>query len=400
MGQPLTNIRVLELGHVFQGPYCGTLLSYLGADVVKVEPPAGESLRARSTESDPSARMPPEFQWMNPSKRGITLDLKSEGGRDVFETAVSEADVLVENFSSGAMDRLGLGYDRLSEINPRLVYGHGSGYGSDGPYRNFAAYDGTIQAMAGIMETTGFPDGPPVKTGPSLVDILGATHLAAGILAALFQREVTGEGQYVESSMFESVVPSLGSQMAAYVRESDVPPRVGNQHPGLDMAPFNLYEVEDGSVLLICMTDSQWEQLVGLMGREGILEKEEYATPSRRADHRGEIDKIVQDWLGDKRKREVVEILSAENIPCAYIQTIPEIASDEHLRERGMLNELENQSDEGKQTVLVPGCPIHFEGERPSIEPAPILGEHTRSVLAELGYSEGEIDELAADGAL
>lgn len=399
MDRPLAGIRVLELGHVFQGPYCGTLLSYLGADVVKVEPPTGESLRARSTEADPADRIPIEFQWMNPTKRGITLDLKFEGGRDVFETAVAETDVLVENFSTGAMERLGLGYATLSEINPGLVYGHASAYGSDGPYRDFAAYDATIQAMVGIMETTGFPDGPPVKIGPSLVDILGATHLAAGILAALFQREFTGEGQYVESSLFEAVVPGLGSQLAAWIREDDVPPRVGNQHPGLDMAPFNLYEVADGSVLIVCMTNPQWERLVSLMDREELIDREGWETPSARAEHRAEIDEIVQKWVADREKRAVVEALSAENIPSAYIQTVPEVATDEHLHHRGMLNELDNRSAVGKDQVLVPGCPIHLESERPAVTPAPELGEDTRAVLAELGYSPAEIDDLARQGA-
>ena len=395
MDQPLSGVRVLDLGQIYQGGYCGLVLAYMGADVVKVEPPWGENVRTRS-EDGKSA----QFQYLNPNKRGITLNLKSAEGQAVLLDLVEEADILLENFSTGKMDELGLGYERLSEVNPGLVYAHGSGYGDDGPYADYPAMDLTVQAMSGVMHTTGFTGQPPTKTGPAFADFMGAIHLVAGITTALYQRERTGEGQYVEVGMFDTIFPTMASPVAAWVSEKGTPPRTGNQHSGLSIAPYNAYEVDDGYVAIICIAERQWENLADLMGREDLV-CERLSSKARRANHREEIDGAIEEWLQGQSKDEVVDQLLDANVPCAPVRTIEELVDDPHLRHRGMLNYLENQTD-GREEIPVPGLPIKFSGsEDPDVEAAPLLGEHTEEVLSEiLGYDSERIAHLRERDAL
>jgi crotonobetainyl-CoA:carnitine CoA-transferase CaiB-like acyl-CoA transferase len=390
MNGPLAGVRVLDLGQIYQGGYCGLLLSYLGADVVKVEPPWGENVRTRSEDG-----YPPQFQYLNASKRGIALDLKAEAGREALERLVEKADVLLENFATGKMADLGVGYERLREVNPELVYAHGSGYGDTGPYAEHPAMDLTVQAMSGVMETTGFPDGPPVKAGPAVCDFVGATHLAVGILGALFRREATGEGDYVEVGMFDCMYPTLASPVAAWVSESDAPPRTGNRHSGLSIAPYNAYEVEDGHVAIICIAEHHWESLARVMGREDLIGREGYTSKVERARRIDEVDAVIEAWLEGLTKAEVVETLLEVDVPCAPVRTVPEIVDDPHLRERGMLHYLPNPG-EGREETPVPGMPIRFAGsEPPEVSRAPSLGEHTETVLREVaGYTDAEIERL------
>ena len=393
MNRPLEGVRVLDLGQIYQGGYCGLLLSYLGADVVKVEPPWGENVRTRSEDG-----YPPQFQYLNASKRGITLDLKSDGGREALERLAEKADVLFENFATGKMAELGVGYDRLSEVNPELVYAHGSGYGDTGPYAEYPAMDLTVQAMSGVMETTGFPDGPPVKAGPAVCDFAGATHLALGVMGALFRRERTGKGDYVEVGMFDCIYPTLASPVAAWVDRSDAPARTGNRHSGLSIAPYNAYEVEDGHVAIICIAERHWESLAKVMDREDLVGREGWTSKVERARRIEEVDAAVEAWLDGRAKDEVVETLLAANVPCAPIRTVPEVVDDPHLRERGMLHYLPNPG-EGRAETPVPGMPIKFaNSDSPEVSPAPSLGEHTEEVLTEVaGYSESELDRLKVE---
>ena len=395
MPQPLDGVRVLDLGQIYQGGYSGLLLSYLGADVVKVEPPWGENVRTRSEDGKP-----PQFQFLNATKRGITLNLKSEHGTQTLLELVEEADVLLENFARGKMDDLGVGYETLSDANPELIYAHGSGYGDDGPYADYPAMDLTVQAMSGVMNTTGFPDQPPVKAGPAICDFMGALHLVVGIVGALYQRESTGEGQYVEVGMFDTMFPTLASPVSSLVDQNDAPSRTGNKHSGLAIAPYNSYEVADGHVTIICIAERHWESLTEVIGRPELADVEKYSSKAKRAQHIDEVDGYIDEWLEGKRKAEVMDVLLDAGVPSAPVQTVEEIVEDPHLEHRNMIERLPNQTD-GLDEIPVPGMPIKFsEADEPEIVRAPFLGEHTDEVLSELlGYSESEIETLREQDA-
>lgn len=393
MDRPLRGYRVLDLGQIYQGPYCGMLLSYLGADVIKVEPPWGENVRSRSEDG-----RPPQVQLLNPNKRGITLNLKAEEGKQALKDLVAESDVLIENFASGKMAELGLGYDDLRAVNPGLVYGHASGYGDDGPYAEYPAMDLTVQAMSGVMHTTGFPDAPPVKAGPAICDFLGGVHLVTGVVSALLQRERSGEGQYLDVGMFDCMYPTLASPLASLVSEQETPPRTGNRHSGLAISPYNAYEVEDGYVVIICIAERHWEQLAETMGRADLIGDDRYASKVDRARHNDEIDAMIESWLEGRTKAEVVDTLLERNVPCAPVTAVDELLDDPHLDARQMIAELPNQGESGRPTVPVPGMPIKLSGsDPPETTAAPLLGEHTEEVLREVaGYGADDIETLRA----
>lgn len=386
--QALDGIEVLDLGQIYNGPYCSLLLSYLGANVTKIEPPHGEPLRARVEEGEP-----PELVMLNSNKKGITLNLKTERGKELFEDLVRDADVLVENFAVDTMERLGLGYDTLKEINPELIYAHGSGFGEDGPYRKYPAMDLTIQAIGGIMEVTGFPDGPPVKAGVAVGDFMGGIHLAAGILTALYQRELTGEGQFVEVSMHDAIYPTLMSPLGAFFNEDDVPPRTGNRHSGLAQSPYNVYETTDGYVAIFGVTNEHWRSLLDVIGRPDLKDDPRFENNYKRARNSDEVDSMVQEWTEQRERDEIVDILLEAGVPCGPVKELPEVADDPHLKARDMINEIDhpNYGD-----ISVPGLPIRLEdSDLPDIEPSPEKGSDNEEVFGErLGLSPDEIEEL------
>lgn len=390
----LNDVRVVDLGQIYLGGYCGLLLTHLGAEVIKVEPPWGENVRTRSED-----RKPVQYQFLNANRKSVTLDLKTVAGKEALRELVAESDVLIENYSSGTMDELNVGYDNLSSTNPELVYAHGSGYGDTGPYSEYPAMDLTIQAMSGVMHTTGFPEQSPVKAGPAICDFLGGAHLFAGVLGALYQRERTGEGQYVDVGMFDCMYPTLASAITAHVTETDLAPRTGNHHSGYQISPYNSYEVEDGHVVVLCITEQHWNRLTVLMGRSELADDERFSSKTARADNMDRVDELLQEWLCDKRKDDVVDVLLEEGIPCAPVKTVEELVEDPHLEHRQMLSRLPNQST-GQRPVPVPGTPIKFsESTPPDPVQAPTLGEHTEEVMAEVaGYTREEIEELQENG--
>ncbi|MEB2359154.1 CaiB/BaiF CoA transferase family protein [Bacillus sp. MM09(2025)] len=394
MNKALEGITVLDLGQIYNGPYCSLMLAFQGAKVIKVEPLKGENLRVRR-KGDCH-----ELLMLNSNKYGVSIDLKTDQGKEIFLDLVQKSDVLVENFSLGAMDRLGLGYDVLKEVNPRLIYASGKGYGLSGPYAKRPAMDLTVQAMAGVMATTGFADKPPVKAGPAICDFLGGIHLFGGITTALYQRTITGKGQLVEVSMHDSVYPTLASALGAYYSQGEkFSERTGNQHSGMATAPYNVYETKDGYIAILCVADRQWRSLLTVIDREDLLDDKRFETNIDRSAHTLIVDDIVSSWTTKRNKNEIAELFIEANIPHSPVQTIDEVANDPHLIEREMIREV-SHAVEGN--IKVPGSPIRLsDSPLEKVLPAPIIGEHTEEVLKDLlGYSDEQLEIFNHEGII
>lgn len=388
MNKPLDGIRVLDLGQIFMGPYAGFILAGLGAEVIKIEPPGGETIRSRSDDNHP-----PAYYFYNGGKKDIVLNLKSDEGVDLFKDLVGKSDVIIENFKPGTMESLGLGYETLRKVNPQIIYAHGSGYGDYGPDSDAPAMDLAIQARGGIMETTGFPDSPPVRTGPAVADILGGIHLVTGILGALYKRTETGEGACVDVGMLDCIYPTLASPMTAALRGAEKPHRFGNRHAGGSISPYNAYQSADGYVVIMCVTDKQWEKLAAAMDRAELINDERFVTKVSRAQNVDLIDEYISEWVKDQTREEILSVLSELDVPCAPVQDIQEVTSDTQLLARGMINPVQTHGSDWDE-VPAPGNPIQYDGEESrSIPSAPELGEHTDKVLEELaGRTSEEIN--------
>jgi CoA:oxalate CoA-transferase len=387
---PLDGVVVLDLGQIYNGPYATLLLALGGAEVIKVEPRHGENLRGRTQSAGAGA----PFVMLNSNKRGVTLNLREPRGVELLLELSDRADVLVENFRPGVTDRLGIGADVVRARNPRLIYASGSGFGNSGPYRDFAAMDLTVQAMAGVMSITGYPDQPPVKAGPALCDFFGGIHLYGAILTALYDRERTGEGRQVEASMFESVYPSLMSSLGLYFGSGgDVPMRTGNRHAGLAEAPYNVYPASDGYVAIICVSDAHWVGLAELIGRAELATDPGFATRRARAERMDEVDELVGAFTVQHERDPLCAVLRENRVPCAPVRDLGEVVADPQLRDRGMLQEIDHP-EFGK--MVVPHSPLRFTGEaRTPIEPSPGLGQHNDEVFGGLlGLSADELEEL------
>lgn len=393
---PLEGIKVLDLGQIYNGPYAGFLLAHAGADVVKIEPPDGEALRKRGG----GLGLPLSFAMLNTNKRGIALNLKDARGTALLIELAKQADVLLENFAPGAMDRLGVGPDVLMRANPRLVYASGTGYGLSGPDRDNLAMDLTVQAVGGVMSINGPEDGPPLKTGLAICDFLGAVHLYSGIVTALYERSVTGKGRLVEVAMQEALYPALASNLASLQRGGWKPPeRRGNRHPTYGSAPYNVYPCKDGYIAIICVRDVHWTNLLDVMGRQDLAAEARFLTQALRAENEDEIDGIVEAWLKDLTKAEATRILKDNRIPAAPVRDLVEVTADRHMHERGMLHDVVHP-DMGK--IVLPTSPLRFAGSpEPELRPEPAIGEHNAAVMADwLGYDARRIEELIEAGVL
>jgi formyl-CoA transferase len=397
MTRALDDVRVLDLTHIYNGPYATLMLALQGAEVIKVEPPrTGENVRRifkvrGSEESYP-------FIMLNSNKKGITLNLKAPRGQELFKELAKQSDVVVENFAVGVMDRLGLGYDVLKQLNPGLIYASSTGFGRSGPYSEYPAYDPIIQAMIGIMSATGFPDNPPVKAGPPILDILGGIHLCAGILAALHLRDRTGEGTLVETSLYDAAIGPLISQFSSHFTNG-VTGRWGNTAPGRVLAPYNCYAAKDGYVLLLVADDVKWRALCRVIGREDLIDDPRFVTNAARAKHFDEIDAIVAEWVAQRSRREVMDQMASADITCGVVQDTPEVLRDPHLRARGTLQDIAHPT---VGTVTVIGSPLRLNGEPPTVDsPSPTLGQHNELIYGKLlGLSAREIATLHEQGVI
>jgi crotonobetainyl-CoA:carnitine CoA-transferase CaiB-like acyl-CoA transferase len=391
----LEGIRVLCVGQFYMAPYSSLLLARMGADVIKIESPNGDPYRYLPTSTGFGNSV--QFNLMNAGKRLMRLDLRSPEGRDVFLQLVRKADVVVQNLAPGAMDRLELGYETLRKENPRIIMASGSGFGSSGPYANDTAMDLTIQARTAVMSTTGFTEGEPVRTGPSVVDLMGGTHLAVGILAALMQRERTGEGQEVEVALQDAIVPALSSNIAAFLSGSDSPERTGNRHGGLAVAPYNAYEAANGWVTILCPSQSHWESLKAVMADQRA-EDSRLQDMTGRSTHIDLVDKLVGEWTRGLPKEEIFKLLQVEGIPCAPVVTLPELLEDPHFRQRNMLRSVHEDGGTWHawaSPVLLSASPM-VEPTRPGE-----LGTDTDTILHdELGLQADDIRALRAAKAI
>lgn len=391
---PLAGIRVLDLTQIYNGPYATFLMAMGGADVIKVEPPKGEFLRRRDARS--GAGVP--FAMLNANKRSVSLNLKSERGRELFLELARSADVVAENYAPGVMDRLGLGYEALRAVNPRIIFASGSGYGLDGPYRNYPAMDLTVQAMSGVMSVTGFSENSPVKSGAALCDFFGGVHLYGAIVTALLRRERTGVGAQLDVAMLEAVYPSLASSIGmTYGERDDIPLRTGNRHGGLSLCPYNVYPTRDGFIAIICNNDNHWLSLLGAMGRDDLKDSPETATMRDRVRRMAEIDEMIGAWTSTHDKQPLFEHLITYRVPAAPVRDLPEVLRDRHMHERGMLLEIDHP-EYGPITVC--RSPLRFVGVPPQdYRPSPAYAEHNDDVFGELlKLGPDEVEALRVQG--
>ena len=394
---PLDGITVIDLTQIYQGPYATFLMAKAGADVIKIEPINGEPSRIRAKVSG-SASLP--MAMLNTNKRGVTLNLKTEGGRKLFKEMIKRADIVVENFAPGVMDRLGVGWSVLHEINPRLIYGTGTGYGLSGPDRDNLAMDVTIQASSGMMSVTGMPDGPPMRAGASIVDFLSGVHLYAGIMTALYERTQTGEGRLVEVAMQDTAYPTLASNLGFTYRGSGaLPPRVGNRHGGLALAPYNVYEASDGHIAVVCVTEPHWHKMLAAMGREDLQDDPRFSTNKARVENLAQTDEVVQHWASSRTRDELVALSKQHGFPAAPVRNLIEVMNDPHMHARGMLEWFEDQ-DLGR--VVLPGSPLMIHGtDRVATVSSPKLGQHNQEIYGQwLGMSDASIEALKKEGTI
>jgi crotonobetainyl-CoA:carnitine CoA-transferase CaiB-like acyl-CoA transferase len=377
--RPLAGTLVLDLGQVYGGPYCSLLLARLGARVLKIEPPAGEPLRAH--DGAPGAADPIGFQLLNGGKESVVLDLKEPDGRAAFLALAGSADVVVENYAPGTTKKLGIDYEAVRELNPRIVYASLKAYSADTPNRDLRGMDLTVQASSGVMSVNGAPDGPPMRCGPSLVDFLGGSHLALAVLAALIERDAVGHGQAVEVSLQDAVIPTLASNIAGWLTDpATAIERTGNRHGGMRESPYNSYETADGWVAILCITDPQWRSLCDVIEREDLRDDETLATALARVARMLELDDAVSAWTRRHSCDEVTAALQAAGVPASRLKTVAQVIEDERSRTEPMIQEIVD--DSGALTYTF-GSPVRLTAH-PPVPPGrvPGLGEHTEAALA------------------
>jgi CoA:oxalate CoA-transferase len=393
---PLSGITVLDLSHIYNGPYATFLMAMAGADVIKVEPLEGENLRSRGGLG--GVAFP--FAMLNSNKRPVTLNLKHPKGKQLFLEMVVKADILIENFSPGVMERLGLDARGLQQINPRLIYGSSSGYGKDGPYRNYPAMDLVMQAMCGVMNSTGFPDQPPVKSGAALCDFFAGIHLFAAVMLALYDRERTGKGRVVEVSMQDATYCSLSSNYGMFFTQGNAAPeRTGNRHGGLGVSPYNAYKTSDGYVVINAPADHHFRAILDVIGRPELKDDSRLTTRPARVQNSELVDGLLESWTRQRTKNEVSELMLAASVPCAPVRNLKEVMTDQNMLARGSLQWVEHP-DFGR--VTLPHSPLVLEGtDRCPIQPSLPLGACNDAVFGKwLGHSEEQLRQLKQEGAI
>lgn len=397
MSSALTGIRVIDLTNNQAGPSCGQMLAWLGADVIKVEEPEKGDVARQSLSDRPDADSL-FFLTFNANKRSLTLNLKSAQGKEVFRRLLTTADVLLENFGPGVLDRLGFDYPTLKQINPRLVYASIKGFGTYGPYSEYKSYEPIAQAMGGAMSVTGFPQNPPTFTWACIGDSGTGMHCVIGILAALMQRNTTGEGQQVEVSMQDAVLNLARVSLRDHQRFGKPVERTGNQlGGGVPGTTYRCHPSGPNDYVFIFAQQQMWQPLLHAIDREDLVGDPRYDTANARLQRKEEVNALIEEWTSQRSKYEVMKILAKAGIPCGACQDTGEVLNDPHLHAREMIIEVEHPV---RGTYITAGNPIKLSASHTQITTAPLLGQHNGEILQELGYHEAEIAALREGGVI
>jgi crotonobetainyl-CoA:carnitine CoA-transferase CaiB-like acyl-CoA transferase len=390
----LNGIRVLDFSHQAAGPWCTSLLGDFGADVVKIEKPGrGDGIRY----ADRSGRLPPEigglnFQGLNRNKRGLTIDIGQEEGCALVRRLAEKADVVVENFRPGVMERHGIGWEQLRKINPRLVYCSITAFGPRGPLAQKPGMDLILQATGGLMGHTGEPGGPPIKSAPPVADINTGVYAALGICAALIERERSGVGQKVEVAMLDAVLSLFADNAANVLTAGSKFGKFGSGHP--DLVPYQAFPAKDGYFVVACLTNAFFKRLAAVIGREDLLADPRFATNDSRVQHREEIVPVLSEVFRTRPRAEWIALLEENDIPACMVNTLDDILAHPQVAENGIVIE---RQDAKRGRISTLGPPVKMSGTPTGVERlAPILGEHTDGVLREYGLSDADITALRA----
>lgn len=390
----LTGIRVLDLSRFVAGPFCCQILGDHGADVVKVEKPDG----------DPARQVPPitkgeslYFLAYNGSKRGITVNFRSTQGLALLRDLMAKADVVVENFRAGTMEKMGLGYEAAAAVNPRLIMVSISGFGTEGPYVGRPAFDEIIQGMSGLATMTGAPDGPPTFTGTYVADFVTGLYGAIGALLALQLRAQTGQGQWVQTNLLQSLISILNTSVTRYLMTGVAPQRLANRNPNI--APGNMYQASNGYITIECLTQDMWENLARAMHRQDLLRDPRFLDLASRLKNAEALDHEIQAWMQQRTVEEVMPILEQYSVPSGPVFDTPTLVKDPQFQAN---NTVVNVEYPGLGPVPVLAPPIRLMGQgNPKRGRSPRLGEHTAEILAEwLGFGPKDVEALRASGAL
>ena len=398
MAKALDGIRVLDLTQYEAGPSCTELLAWLGAEVIKIEPPTGEpARRGLSERPDMDSHF---FVLLNANKKSVTLNLKHARGREMFTNLVRDADVVIENLGPGAMERLGFGYEALAAINPRIISASIKGFSAGGPYEDYKSFEWIAQAMGGVMSMTGAPDGPPTRTSAGLGDTGSGVHCAVGILAAIIQRQQTGRGQRIEVAQQDVVVNLHRIHLREFYQTGQGGGRVGNR--AKVTAPSNLYRCRpfgpNDYVYVHVANQDMWRTLTRVVGRPEAGDDPRYADQKSRVGHGDEVDALVEEWTQKHTKHEAMEALGAAGVPCGAVLDSAEVVKNPHLVERGMIVTIEHPH---RGRMSIPGNPVRLSDSPTEVTRAPLLGEHNGAVYsALLGFDGAALDALKKDGVI
>ncbi|HXW26580.1 MAG TPA: formyl-CoA transferase [Xanthobacteraceae bacterium] len=397
MDQALSGIRIIDMTHNQAGPACTQILGFLGADVIKLEEPRGGDVARVNMRDQNSDSL--FFLILNANKRSLTLNLKTDTGKELFKQVIAKSDVLVENFGPGALDRLGLGYDALAGVNPRLIYATIKGFGTYGPYSGFKSFEPIAQAMGGAMSVTGFPENPPTYVFPAIGDSGTGMHTAIGILAALQQRHASGRGQHVEVSMQDAVVNLVRVSLRDHQRFGRPMQRTGNQL-GRNV-PGTTYACAPGGpndFVFLYAQPQMWPAVAKVLGQPELTEDPRFKTVEARWENRATLNAIVEAWTRQRGKHEVMRLMGEAGVPCGACQDTGEVLADPHLKAREMIVDVDYPPRGTYRTV---GCPIKLSDSPVAVSRPPMLGEHTDVLLESLcGIAPEDLKRLRQEGVV